>query len=94
MGFLTLLIYIFLIGEWVFGKKSVSKKNYHGNGFYVGTGIFNLLFGTSGMQLFNNFLRDTDLISKLAFWVGFVGFALMMLLGTFFIYKALTPNKG
>lgn len=88
MEFFVFLIYGIVVTQWIFGKSSNKGSTItRGRDFYKTNGVLSMLVGFVGCLLFNLFLRDKGIIPVWSFWVGFVGFGILMISGMYYIYK-------
>lgn len=88
MEFLVFIIYGIVMSEWIFGKTSNSRgMGIRGRDYYKVSGMLNMIAGMMGILLFNSLLRGKDIIPEWSFWAGFIGFALMLLIGMYYLIK-------
>ena len=88
MEFLVFVIYGIVMSEWIFGKASKNTgMGIRGRDYYKVSGMLNMITGMIGMLLFNSLLRGKDIIPEWSFWAGFIGFALIMILGMYYFIK-------
>ena len=95
MEFLVFIIYGIVVSNWIWGGNPNKTNAYEPRGYsyYKTVGVINLLISMIGLLSFNYFLRDKDIIPVWSFWVGVVGFSLLLLTGMFNIYRMMTTNR-
>lgn len=99
MEYLVFLIYGIVVSEWIFSSKVEDKNtssyrgSYGGREYYKTLGITNIVVGNVGMFLFNYFFRDKGIIPVWSFWVGLVGFVIILFSGCIYMVKMFTTEQ-
>lgn len=90
MKYLFFLLYVIVVGEFLFSSPIKIKKNSgnpRGRYFYKLSGIINVIFGSSGIIAINILLMNKNIIPQMYVWIGIIGFMLIEIYGMFCIVK-------
>ena len=98
MEYMVFLSYLIFIAQVIMNRPITKKENEgsytcKGYRFYKIRGIINVTVGLAGMIAVNLFLPDHNVISQTFVWVALIGFMLLMLYGTYCLYKMIVSTE-